>query len=259
MSGGVRILNDRYRLDRIAGRGGFASVYLSTDLLLRRYVAVKVLNPELVALDQQGTEHFLARFAREAQAVAALDHPNILAVYDYGQVPGDAHTPPTAYLVMPYIAGGSLYQRLRQSPGGRLPAPDAARYLSQLAAALDYAHDQGIIHRDVKPQNVLLRGGDDERLVLTDFGIAKLLGSASSEQSYGGIAGTLGYMAPEQLGGEASQASDIYALGCLLFQLLTGQLPYVGPAPQLIHGHLNLPVPHLAERGLPDAPRRCSR
>lgn len=133
------VLGGRYRLDERIGRGGFALVFRATDLVLKRRVAVKVLRPDLA--DPAGAAEFLARFAREAQAVAALDHPHILAVHDYGEVGG------TAFLVMPYITGGTLYDRQRR--GDRPGLPRIREYLRQVAAALDYAHRQGIVHRDV--------------------------------------------------------------------------------------------------------------
>ncbi|HET8627369.1 MAG TPA: serine/threonine-protein kinase, partial [Thermomicrobiales bacterium] len=225
------VLNGRYRLDRLIGVGGFARVFLATDLLLKRLVAVKVLNPDL-----GGEADFLARFAREAQAVAALEHPHILGVHDYGEAGG------TAYLVMPYVEGGSLHDRLRAA--GRLAPGEAAEYLRQAAAALDYAHARGVVHRDVKPQNLLLRDGG-ARLLLSDFGIAKVLGAASAH-SRTGVVGTLAYMAPEQFEGHVGPATDVYALGCVLFQLLTGRLPYDGTTEQVLYGHLAAPVPALA-------------
>src|SRR5215218_1636711 len=132
------IINERYRLDRRIGRGGFAEVFAATDELLGRQVAVKVLRPDLAA-----EPDFLARFGREARAVAALDHPHILAVHDYGESDG------LAYLVLPYVPGGTLDDRLHQE--GAPSFTEAARYLQEAAAALDYAHAQGILHRDIKP------------------------------------------------------------------------------------------------------------
>src|SRR5438552_14847770 len=227
------ILNGRYRLDRQIGQGGFARVFLSTDLRLRRLVAIKVLNPEL-----NEDEDLLARFEREAQSIADLDHPNILGVHDYGEADG------AVYLVMPYIAGGALHDKLRAEK--RLAPRQAGAYLRQIAGALDYAHQRGIVHRDIKPQNMLLRAEDD-RLLLADFGIAKVL-SATSGQSQTGVMGTLAYMAPEQLNGHVSRATDVYALGCVLFQMLTGQVPYTGPTEQVVMGHLSQPVPSIVER-----------
>ncbi len=230
------VLQGRYRLDRLVGRGGFAQVYLATDLLLKRRVAVKMLLPGRVALDQE--YDFLARFDREAQAVAALDHPNILGVHDYGQADG------AAYLVMPYIAGGSLDDRLRRER--RLSLQQTDTYLRQAAAALDFAHRRNLIHRDIKPQNMLLHPEGD-RLLLADFGIAKVL-SETSAQSLTGVMGTPAYMAPEQTRGQVGRATDIYALGCVLFQMLTGEPPYAGPTEQVLFGHVWGPIPSLVER-----------
>ncbi|HEY8598266.1 MAG TPA: protein kinase [Thermomicrobiales bacterium] len=229
------ILQGRFRLDRQIGRGGFARVFLCTDLTLGRQVAIKVLNPEL--LERNDEHDFLTRFRREARAVAALDHPNILAIYDYGEDEG------TVYLVMPYVEGGTLYNRLA---GGRaLDLAATGTYLRQVAAALDYAHRRGIVHRDIKPQNMLLRAEDD-RLLLADFGIAKVVGDTGAQTQTGAV-GTIAYMAPEQFRGQISPALDIYALGCVLFQLLTGRVPFGGSTEQIIFGHISAPVPSLTE------------
>jgi eukaryotic-like serine/threonine-protein kinase len=230
------VLNRRYRLDRLVGAGGFARVYLATDLTLGRRVAVKVLQPQqAAALDPA---EFLARFAQEARAVAALDHPNILGVHDFGEV-GD-----TAFLVMPFVEGGTLAERLRV--GGPLPPASAVGYLRQIAAALDHAHARGLIHRDLKPPNFLLRA-DDDRLLLADFGIAKALSSASAV-ALTGLIGTPAYMAPEQFRGQVSRATDIYALGCVLFELLAGTPPFTGQPEQLMYGHVMGEIPSVTTR-----------
>src|SRR5437763_8943587 len=240
MIGEGAILNGRYRLDRQIGQGGFARVFLSTDLRLRRLVAIKVLNPEL-----NEDEDLLARFEREAQSIADLDHPNILGVHDYGEADG------AVYLVMPYIAGGALHDRLRAEK--RLSPRQAGGYLRQIAGALDYAHRRGIVHRDIKPQNMLLRE-EDGRLLLADFGIAKVLSSTTTSQTRTGVMGTIAYMAPEQFQGQVGRATDVYALGCVLLQLLTGQVPYTGLTEQVIYGHVMGPVPSLVERTQGQAP-----
>jgi eukaryotic-like serine/threonine-protein kinase len=229
------IINNRFRLDRLLGRGGFAQVFLATDAVLGRQVAIKILNPAM-----GGTEgfDFHARFQTEARAVATLDHPNLLGVYDFGEFEG------TAYLVMPYIDGGNLQDRI---VGGRiLPMREIGNYLSQTAEGLDYAHRRNIVHRDIKPQNLLFRA-EDNRLLIADFGVAKLMQGDSASTQTAAI-GTVAYMAPEQLQGRASPSIDIYALGCVLFQLLTGRVPYGGPATQAMLGHMNAPIPSVQER-----------
>ncbi len=240
--GGVQVvapgmtLNDRYALEEQVGQGGFARVYLATDLLLKRRIAVKVLSSDLAEAEGRA---FLDRFALEAQSIAALDHPNILAIHDFGEAFG------TVFLVMPYIEGGTLHDRLRAR--GQLPLTEVRDYLRQAAAALDFAHRRHLVHRDIKPQNMLLRA-DDNRLLLSDFGLAKVV-SSTSAQSRTGVMGTIAYMAPEQFQGLVGPATDIYALGCVLFQMLTGQLPFTGPTEQVMYAHLAGPIPMLAERG----------
>jgi pSer/pThr/pTyr-binding forkhead associated (FHA) protein len=163
------ILNGRYRLERSIGQGGFARVFLASDTALKRPIAVKVMNVELVG---EGTiEDFLERFANEAQAIANLDHPHILAIHDFGQI-GSA-----GFLVMPFVAGGTLAEALRAR--GPFAPHLAARYLRQVAAALDYAHRRNLVHRDIKPQNMLLRAEDDH-LLLADFGIAKVISATTA-------------------------------------------------------------------------------
>ncbi len=232
------ILNQRFRLDRLVGQGGFARVFLSTDLLLDRQVAVKVLSPSQLGAD---TAPFLDRFAAEARLIARLEHPNILGLYDYGQ------SDDLAYLVMPYVAGGSLHDLRRRV--GRFTPPQVAAYLRQVAAALDYAHRNNVVHRDIKPQNMLLR---DDQLLVADFGIAKVLREDSS-QSGTAIVGSASYMAPEQFQGRVGRATDIYALGCVIFELLTGAPPYPGPAERSMYGHVWGEIPRLTAT-LPDAP-----
>lgn len=224
-------LNSRYRLDRKIGEGGFAQVYLANDLQLGRTVAIKLLNT-----DTASNKDLLARFHLEARSVAALDHPNILTVYDFGTLPD------TAFLVMPYVPGGPLSGRLKTS---RLSLQEAGDILRQISSALDFAHQNGIVHRDVKPQNILMR--NDNRPVLTDFGFAKLLTDAGVEAATQAL-GTVHYVAPEQIRGKVSSATDQYALGILLYQMITGVLPFSGTAQQILLGHIQRPVPPLIQQ-----------
>lgn len=222
-------LNNRYKLERKVGEGGFATVYQATDLLLGRTVAVKILDNTSAA-----DKELMGRFQLEARAVAALDHPNILTVHDFGLLPN------SAFLVMPFIAGGPLSALLRSR---RLTLDEIAEYLEQIAAALDSAHKMGIVHRDVKPQNILVRSKN--WLVLTDFGFAKMLQDVNAEAATRAL-GTVHYVAPEQVKGLVSAASDQYSLGVLLYQMVSGSLPFNGTPHDMISGHVNKQPPLLA-------------
>ena len=184
-------LSNRYRLDKKIGAGGFATVFLATDLELGRRVAVKLLEQEWAR-----NKEVLTRFRSEARMSAALDHPHILQIYDFGVVRG------MPYLIMPYVSGGTLAERMKRE---RLTLDEIGFYLDQVGSALDYAHQQGVIHRDVKPSNLLIR--PDGQLVLMDFGLSKLLDNVSLETQTA-ILGTVAYMAPEQCQGFVSAASD---------------------------------------------------
>ncbi len=210
-----RALGDSYALGERLGQGGFASVYVATDTKLKRRVAVKVLREDLTE-DPAARE----RFRREAEAVAALRHPNVIPIYGVGEAAG------LAFIIMPLIDGGSVADRLAcESP---LPILEARRILREAASGLAAAHRAGIIHRDIKPDNMLL-DGVDARVVLTDFGIAKALtGDARGLTQTGAVIGTPHYMSPEQASGERvlDVRSDIYSLGVVGFQLLAGQVPF---------------------------------
>ncbi len=210
----------RYQLIRMLGRGGMGEVWLADDTQLRRQVAVKLL-PYVVASNQG----YLRDFEREARAAAALEHPHILPVHDYGeQQAGDTVI---TYIIMPYITGGSLRERLR-AMNGPLPTDEALYYLRQAAQAIDYAHSQNVLHRDIKPANMLLQ---QDWLFLADFGIAKLLTSPTFQSGTHAGSGTPEYMSPEQAQGKAEFASDRYSLGIVAYQLFTGYLPFKGETP----------------------------
>jgi serine/threonine protein kinase len=227
-------------LERPLGVGGMGAVYLAQQLRPRRQVAVKVLQRSS-AIDPQAWETFLARFRREADAAAALDHANIVPIYEFGE-DGDL-----AYLVMPYLADGSLADLLARE--STLPVKHAVAYVEQTAAALDHAHAHGIVHRDVKPSNLLLH--PDGRLVLADFGIARPLNGSdltvpassrfasgdgnTSLTQHGVVMGTPEFMAPEQITrGPVTAATDIYALGIVAYNMLVGQTPFVDDAPAAV-------------------------
>ena len=211
------------RIEKLIGQGGMGVVYLARQLRPARYVAVKVLLPNLTA-DSQVYKEFLARFQREADVIARLEHVNIMPIYEYGEQDN------ITYLVMPYLPGGSLRDKLVQQPV--LTLRETMNYISQAASALDYAHAQHVIHRDLKPANFLLH--NDGRLVLADFGIARLMQESnntavSTLTSTGMMLGTPEYMAPEMFTGNlVDYRSDIYALGIILYQLLSGQVPFRG-------------------------------
>ena len=224
-------LSERYAISRELGRGGMATVYLAEDLRHRRNVAVKVLEPDLA--HAVGS----SRFIREIEIAARLSHPNILPLHDSGEADG------LLYYVMPFVEGDTLRDRLNRET--QLPLEDALRIVHEVAEALSYAHSHGVVHRDIKPENILLAEG---HAVVSDFGIARAVDAAGGERLTGtGLAvGTPAYMSPEQAtGGRGVDArSDIYALGCVLYELLAGEPPYAGPTPHAVIAKLLAdPVP----------------
>ena len=231
-------LADRYVLDRELGRGGMATVYLAEDVRHHRQVAIKVLHPELGAV--LGADRFL----REIGIAARLNHPHILPLHDSGTLDLDLGQPVLFY-AMPYVAGRSLRERLREEL--QLPIDEAIGIARQVADALDHAHRQGVVHRDIKPENILLADGG---AVLADFGIARAVDLAGGERlTETGLAlGTPVYMSPEQGAGSThvDGRTDIYALGCVLYEMLAGQPPFSGPTAQsILARHAIDPVPSL--------------
>src|SRR5215467_6608336 len=221
------------------GQGGMSTVYVAHQAHPARNVAVKVLRPRP---GRNLTDHntFLARFRREADIVARLEHINIIPIFEYGE------QNQLAYLVMPYLSGGSLSQVLERE--GRFPLDQAMNYVQQAAAALDYAHTRNVIHRDLKPGNFLVY--PDGRLVLADFGIARIMGNPSVGSSltmHGAFLGTPAYMAPEMFRGEpVDHLTDIYALGIVLFEMLSGVIPFRGEnAYVVMNKHILQPLPSL--------------
>src|SRR3954470_11706858 len=231
-----------YRVDELVGRGGMGVVYRATDVSLERSVALKLLAPELAR-----DESFRRRFAAESKVAASLDHPNIIPIYHAGEHDG------VLYLAMRFVRGEDLRVRLVRC--GLLEPAVAAGLAAQVGAALDAAHEAGLVHRDVKPANVLLDGHD--HAYLTDFGLTKRLAADTVETRTGQILGTLDYIAPEQIRGESlGPATDVYALACMTMHLLTGDPPFpVGTEEGKLWAHLSQAPPRPSERvpGLPIA------
>jgi hypothetical protein len=217
----------QYQLIEELGRGGMAVVYRAYQPSLNRHVALKVLPPQLV-FDQQS----VSRFQREARAAASLRHPNIVVIYDVGQEQG------IHYIAMEYLQGRTLKQLVEKE--GRLHPRRAMHIVEQLAAALDYAHQRALVHRDIKPANIFVQGGGDpagarDHVTLTDFGIARAAFETQQLTREGMLMGTPEYMAPEQAtGGEVDERTDLYALGVVLYQMLTGRMPYQGHTPHAV-------------------------
>jgi hypothetical protein len=235
----VRIaLQERYAIERELGRGGMATVYLARDLKQGRFVALKLLRPEI------GTALGPERFLREIEIAARLNHPHILPMLDSGAADQEAGGQ-VFYYAMPHVDGESLRGRLEREP--QLPVPEALRIATEVAAALSYAHAQGVVHRDIKPENILFSAG---QAVVADFGIARALDAAGGEKlTETGLAlGTPAYMSPEQASADKrlDGRSDIYALGCVVYEMLAGSPPFTGPTAQsILARHSVDPVPRL--------------
>src|SRR3712207_2039152 len=209
------LFDGRYRILRKLGSGGMANVYLAEDEDLGRRVAIKILNDRYATDDS-----FNERFRREAKSAAALSHPNIVSIYDRGDAEG------RPYIAMEVIEGRSLKELIVAS--GSLPIAQAIEYAKQILNALRFAHRNGIIHRDIKPHNILL--GAEDRLKVTDFGIARA--GASQMTEVGSIMGTAQYLSPEQArGAPVTAASDLYSAGIVLYEMLTGKTPFNGDTP----------------------------
>jgi eukaryotic-like serine/threonine-protein kinase len=209
------VLSKRYSIERELGRGGMSIVYLAHDVYNRRQVAIKVMRPEV------GNALGAERFDREIAIARSMTHPLIVPLYESGCAGG------LLYYVMRYVEGESLFDRLQRER--QLSVEGALRIIHDLAAALGYAHSRGVLHRDVKPENVLLADG---RALIADFGLARAIGAADYRRltQTGLIVGTAFYLTPEQLRGEhdLDQRVDVYGLGCLLYEMLTGEPPYTG-------------------------------
>ena len=228
-----KVFNNRYRLDRKLGEGGMAIVYCGTDVVLRRRVAVKVLRAQYAA-----DEEFVRRFYQEAESAARLSHPNIVNTYDVGREND------TYFIVMELVDGPSLAEII--AADGKLPEPVAIDYATQIASGLAYAHRVGLLHRDIKPANVLVT--KDDVVKLSDFGIARAVSQQTMTLTKPGLVmGSVYYMPPEQaLGTDLHEASDLYSLGIVLYQMLTGKLPFGGESPVSVAlKHVHDPVPSI--------------
>src|SRR6185437_999971 len=213
-------LADRYTIDSELGAGGMATVYLAHDIKHDRDVAIKVLREDIA--HSVGAERFL----REIHLAAKLNHPNIVALFDSGNIDG------VLFYVMPAVDGQSLRELLDSTP--QLPIDDAMRIATEVASALEYAHRHGVVHRDIKPENILLHDG---HALVADFGIGRALSDASGATftQVGMNVGTPAYMSPEQAVGETVDGrSDIYSLGCVLYEMLVGEPPFTGPSVQAV-------------------------
>jgi len=231
-----KIFNNRYRLDRKLGEGGMALVYCGTDILLRRRVAVKVLREQYAADDE-----FVRRFYQEAESAAKLSHPNIVNTYDVGRQDD------TYFIVMELVDGPSLAEII--AADGRLPEQVAIDYAAQIASGLAYAHRQGLLHRDIKPANVLVT--KDDVVKLSDFGIARAVSQQTMALTKPGLVmGSVYYISPEQAQEhDVHETSDLYSLGVVLYQMLTGKLPYTGESPVTVAlKHIGDPVPAIDTR-----------
>jgi len=229
-----RVLNDRYRLVEQRAAGGMAVVYKAQDLSLSRTVAIKILRPSLT-----NDQTFLVRFRQEARNVANLSHPNIVTVYDFGQ---DGST---YYIVMEYVEGQDLKKLIKSE--APFQTDRALNLAIQMCAGIGYAHRAGLVHADVKPQNILVTGADHVKV--TDFGIAQALSETQPREKQSIVWGSPHYFAPEQAAGDQpTPASDVYALGIVMFEMLTGKLPYNGIDQQsLALAHMREPVPHVMD------------
>jgi serine/threonine protein kinase len=234
------ILADRYRVDERLGEGGMGTVYRAEHIHMRKSVALKVLHPEIAA-----HEEFAARFEREAIAAGRIDHRNVAKALDFGQLPDGSF-----YLIMEYVKGQSLRELIREGPRSTVNALEIAR---QVALAIEAAHAAGVIHRDLKPDNVMIGEPDAQgaSVKVLDFGVAKLAsdeaGGGSPITRYGAIIGTPEYMAPEQAGGGIVDArADLYALGVILFEMLSGRVPFGGDdRAEILSKHVLEPPPEL--------------
>ena len=240
MSG--ELVADRYELQEVVGTGGMSSVYRAVDTLLERNVALKILHPHY-----GDDAEYVERFRREARSVAQLSHPNIVTVIDRGESDGQQ------YIVFEYVDGESLKQLVDRT--GPLPARRAIELGLQVAEALAFAHNAGLVHRDVKPQNVLVT--EDGEAKVTDFGIARSLDVEHGVTQTGTVLGTSNYLSPEQARGQTvTPATDVYSLGVVLYELLTGEVPFPGENfVAVAMKHINEEPPSLLERR-PDVPMR---
>ncbi|MFC6074119.1 serine/threonine-protein kinase, partial [Microbispora bryophytorum] len=236
-------LGGRYELEELIGRGGMGEVWRGRDLRAHRPVAVKILAPQVAGVASR------ERFAREARAAARVVHPNVVTVLDVGEQ--DARP----YLVMELLSGRSLAEELLDR--GRYGVAEACHLMSQAAAGLDAAHRAGVVHRDVKPANLHLTASGVLKVV--DFGVAQVATEAARLTMVGAVVGTAAYLAPEQIDGRGGgSACDLYALGCVCYELLCGRPPFTGSAPELVYQHIHqAPVPPSRHR--PDIPAELER